>query len=171
MDVTIMPRRGSATITMLDQLRKNLPQFEFCPGDKFSWSPQNQRITFCPDQLETDGRWALLHESGHATLGHRNYQTDYELLRMEVEAWAKAQEIALDLGMTINEEHIQECLDSYRDWLYKRSNCPACGTRSIQLDTTNSYSCFNCHACWQVTPSRFCRSYRTLKQNRRLILS
>lgn len=148
---------------MIDKLTQLVPDIEFCPGEKFCWSPQEQKITYFPDQIEAEGRWALLHETGHALLKHLVYKTDYELLRMEIDAWEKAKELAHKLGLEITEDHIQECLDSYRDWLYSRCICPDCGTKTLQNDLSNSYSCYNCHACWQVTPSRFCRAYRSIK--------
>lgn len=142
------------------------PDFVFSPGDKFSWSPSEGRINYCENNVDGDDGWALLHETGHALLGHTDYQTDYELLQLEIAAWEKAKEIAKQIGLEIAEDHIQECLDSYRDWLYKRSICPGCGTKTIQKDLSNSYSCFNCHTCWQVSPSRFCRAYRTIQTDK-----
>lgn len=146
---------------MIDQLSKMLPDIRFSPGERFCWSPSDRTITYAPDQIEADGRWALLHETGHAILGHKSYNTDYELLKLEVEAWEKAKELATNLGLIISEDHIQQCLDSYRDWLHRRSTCPTCGTKTIQKDASSTYSCFNCHAIWQVSPSRFCRAYRS----------
>jgi hypothetical protein len=155
---------------MINDLKKILPDIEFIVGDKFFWSPGQKRITYLPEQLENDGRWALLHESGHALLNHHSYSNDYELIRMEVDAWEKAKEIALSLKLEINEDHIQECLDSYRDWLSRRSICPSCGIKALQEDQSSAYYCFNCHSCWQVSPSRFCRAYRSLKQEKEAIL-
>ena len=155
---------------MIDKLAAILPGIDFTPGENYFWSPADNRITYADDTEDKNGQYALLHETGHALLGHRTYQTDYQLLKMEVEAWEKAKEIAAKLGIKISENHIQECLDSYRDWLYKRCICPSCGTKTIQNDTSNSYSCFNCHACWQVSPSRFCRAYRTKKEQELVII-
>jgi len=148
---------------MINELTKLLPGIRFIQGDKFFWSPQDKKITYSSEQLQDKGQWALLHESGHALLNHLSYSSDYELLRMELEAWEKAKEIAYQLKLEIDESHIQECLDSYRDWLFRRSICPTCGIKTIQKDNSSYYSCFNCHSCWQVSPSRFCRSYRTLR--------
>lgn len=169
MDATITPNRFLEAY-MLDKVTAMFPAFRFVSGDRFCWSPTESSITYCADSVDDEGCWALLHETGHALLGHSGYDTDYELLRMEIEAWEKAKEIGSQLSIDISEDHIQECLDSYRDWLYKRSICPECGTKTIQNDDTNSYSCFNCHACWQVSPSRFCRAYRTLKPEKEQLL-
>jgi len=155
---------------MINDLVKILPDIEFIKGDKFFWSPQDKKITYSSEQLNSDGRWALLHETGHALLNHLSYSSDYQLLRMEIDAWEKAKEIALQLKIEISEDHIQECLDSYRDWLFKRSICPSCGVKTIQKDNSSYYYCFNCHSNWQVSPSRFCRSYRILKDTSQLII-
>ena len=149
---------------MIDQLKAMFPAVTFIPGEKFSWSPNEHKITYSQDDGQCKAHWALLHETGHALLDHASYSNDYELIEMEVAAWEKAKEIASKIGAVIDESHIQDCLDSYRDWLYKRSICPSCGTKTIQSDQCNSYSCFNCHSKWQVSPSRFCRSYRALKK-------
>ncbi len=156
---------------MIDQLTALVPDVDFVSGKNFSWSPREKRITYRPDSLSNEGLWALLHETGHAMLGHLDYHSDYELLKMEVDAWEKAKKLAIELGIHINNEHIEQCLDSYRDWLYRRSICPSCGTKTIQKDNTNNYSCFNCHAQWQVSPSRFCRAYRTLRSNSEITLT
>ncbi len=150
---------------MVDQLKAMFPAVTFIPGEMFSWSPDEHKITYNQDDSQCKDQWALLHETGHALLNHASYSNDYELIEMEVAAWEKAKEIAAKIGTTIEEGHIQDCLDSYRDWLYKRSICPSCGTKTIQSDQCNSYSCFNCHSGWQVSPSRFCRSYRALKKD------
>jgi hypothetical protein len=54
-------------------------------------------------------------------------------------------------------------LDTYRDWLYKRSICPTCTAKCLQQGDFVHYRCFNCHTTWRVTASRFCRAYRRQK--------
>jgi hypothetical protein len=126
---------------------------------------------------DQQAQWALLHETGHALLEHQSYKGDFELLRLEVAAWERAREVAAtishdfspdstpDAGMdvTIDEDHIQDCLDTYRDWLYKRSICPTCTTKCLQQDDFVHYRCFNCHTTWRVSSNRFCRAYRNTK--------
>jgi hypothetical protein len=92
-------------------------------------------------------------------LGHQTYRSDFELLLLEVAAWDKAKQLAASQGITMDEEHIQDCLDTYRDWLHERSTCPRCGTVSLQA-SPSEYNCHNCSASWQVSKSRFCRPYR-----------
>jgi ribosomal protein S27AE len=148
---------------MFDRLARMFPDLQFCSGEQYCWSPAEKKITYCLNDSEDSDEavWALLHETGHAALNHSGYKSDYELLKMEIDAWEKAKDLAGELGLNISEEHIQDCLDSYRDWLYRRSICPECGTKTIQNDSANRYSCYNCHTDWQVSPSRFCRAYRS----------
>ncbi len=148
------------------KLTADYPSLQFEPGQKFCWSPKENTIMFKADKNDAVADWSLLHELSHALLEHRAYETDFELLLLEVAAWDKAKELALGYGVTIDEEHIQDCIDTYRDWLYQRSTCPKCSCTSLQQNTV-TYKCFNCKASWTVTASRFCRPYRlTAKQQK-----
>jgi hypothetical protein len=109
--------------------------------------------------------WSLLHEVGHALLDHQSYDSDLELVEMESLAWQKAKEVGVAYGHTIDEDHIQDCIDTYRDWLHQRSACPNCDNRSLQQDARH-YKCFNCGQTWAVSASRFCRPYRLTKQTK-----
>ena len=145
---------------LLTSLRTTYPDLSFTLGDSFFWSPKDNVISYRVESMRPDfGNWSQLHEVGHAELGHRSYGSDFELVKLEVEAWQRAKLIARKHGITIDPEHIQDCLDTYRDWLHRRSTCPACGTVSLQKDP-NHYQCFNCHCIWRVSTSRFCRPYR-----------
>lgn len=143
---------------LIPLLKKRLPGVQFIPGDAFFWSPADSKVVYHPGSAQTDV-WSLLHESAHALLGHTDYQQDIDLLLLEVEAWQTAKKIAEELGITIDENHIQDCLDTYRDWLHQRSTCPRCSTVSLQINNQR-YSCHNCSATWHVSSSRFCRPYR-----------
>lgn len=147
---------------ILKQLRHDFPTIEFTLGESFCWSPQTRQVFYALDETPC-GPWSILHETAHALLDHTKYSLDFELLKMEVAAWEHAKELAGKYNVCIDEDHIQDCLDSYRDWLYKRSICPACGTKSIQQDQELRYQCFNCHSAWNVAASRFCRPYRQFK--------
>lgn len=153
---------------LINKLKYIIPDIKFVPGDTFSWSPATTTISYTPSNTNTVHMWSLLHESGHAKLGHTNYQSDIELLLMEVAAWEEARSLARQLGTTIDEDHVQNCLDTYRDWLHQRSTCPRCGTVSLQT-SPKEYRCHNCAMQWQVSTSRFCRPYRSskIKQTKR----
>jgi len=147
----------------ITRLRAEFPSLTFTPGRQFYWSPEAGEIFYKAEARGRHAVWSLLHETGHALLGHRTYKADFELLKLEVAAWEKARDLAVSLGLSINEDHIQDCLDTYRDWLYKRSICPTCTTKCLQQGDFVHYRCFNCHTTWRVTASRFCRAYRRRK--------
>lgn len=99
----------------------------------------------------------LLHEVGHALLGHRNYVTDIERVKMERAAWEKAEELYImyseelmgdGAGVEVftlgfDREFVEVEMDSYRDWLHQRSKCLECGlTRYQTID--GAYHCPQC---------------------------
>lgn len=146
--------------TLLQQLKEGFPKLNFEEGEVFSWSPKNTAVIYRKSSFDDDlASWSLLHEVGHALLKHKDYESDFHLLKMEMQAWEKARTLAKDYGHEIDENHIQNCLDTYRDWLYRRSSCPECMSCSLQIDS-RIYSCFNCGTSWHVSPSRLCRAYR-----------
>lgn len=148
---------------IITKINKRYPELTYKSGQQFCWSPETSEIFYNQSAVDQNGTWSLLHETGHALLQHTSYQADVELLRLEVDAWQKARELATWLDVEIDEDHIQDCLDTYRDWLYKRSICPSCHTKCLQQDDKIHYRCFNCHTVWRVSSSRFCRAYRSTK--------
>lgn len=143
---------------LLNRLRQDYPELEFVAGTSLCWSPERQQVFY--NALSGDkGTWGLLHEIGHARLNHVSYASDMDLLKKEAAAWQEACLLGKWYGSTIDLEYIQDCLDTYRDWLYKRSACPNCRSKGIQQNKT-TYLCPNCQGSWRVTPSRFCRPYR-----------
>lgn len=146
--------------TLVSQLKATFPDLRFRDDDQFCWSPETGEVVYDRTAKGAKANWALLHETSHALLNHRSYSSDFTLVTMEVAAWDYAQRLAKQLKLdSIDENHIQDCLDTYRDWLHKRCLCPQCGTRSLQKNS-RQYNCYNCTANWSVTPSRFCRVYR-----------
>src|SRR5665811_1070478 len=92
---------------------KNFTDQTFIPGKYFMWSPNTRTITIDTRRIDSNnGRLALLHELGHARLGHRIYKYDMELLRMEMEAWDIARDLAPKYGVKINEAHIASTISS-----------------------------------------------------------
>lgn len=158
MDVMSSPKTSSQ---ILSSLRKIAPDVTFSEGDSFFWSAHTNIITYDKHTLLSPaGVWSIIHEVAHALLEHKSYDGDFSLLTIERDAWTKAEAIALELGVTIDPDYIQDCLDSYRDWIHKRSLCPTCSTTSVQR-ASSTYRCYNCESTWRVSSSRFCRSYRT----------
>ncbi len=153
---------------LLNALRQDYPNITFTKGASFCWSPIATQIFYNTTRKSLDSaRFSIIHELAHALLNHTEYATDYELLQLEIDAWEYAKEVARQYGITIDEDYIQVCLDSYRDWIYKRSICPACGTKSAQCDDIAYYHCFNCRTRWRVASSKFCRPYRHHKGNKK----
>jgi hypothetical protein len=139
-------------------LRKAYPDFTIIAGDLFYWSPQTKEVFY----KEAGDSGSLLHELGHALLGHSHFTTDVDLMHKEIAAWEKARELASIHGVELNQTAIERCLDSYRDWLHKRSTCPDCGSHGLQT-TQRLYKCLNCHKTWKVSSSATCRPYRQQK--------
>jgi IrrE N-terminal-like domain len=146
--------------TLLSELTNRYSALKFKKGKSFYWSPREQIVYHSDIENEAD-TWTLLHETSHGLLQHTNYASDFELLRLELAAWEKAKKLAAEHGITINNDHIEDCLDTYRDWLHKRSLCPICNVKSLQI-SNDSYGCMNCSTTWRVSKSRLCRPYRTL---------
>lgn len=138
------------------------PQFAFVRGEVFKWSPSANTIYHTGLTDETDA-WSLLHELGHALLGHNTYISDVALLQYEALAWERAQELAKHYGCIINIDYIEDHLDTYRSWLHERSTCPTCGQNGIQ--TKNTYSCINCRCVWRANEARICGLRRVRLQD------
>lgn len=149
--------------TLLERIATDYPDLEFIESAHFSWHAGKKHVSFKKVGKNTEhNMWALLHELGHALLGHAGYKHDIELLQLEVAAWEKGRRLAEHYGLAVNEDYIQDCLDTYRDWLHLRATCPTCFARSLQT-TEKRYRCFNCQTEWQVSRSRLCRPYRLQK--------
>jgi hypothetical protein len=141
------------------RLSADYPNLHFKMGRQEHWSPKTQTITYNPDEPAEKLSCALLHELAHALLNHTNYSSDFELLKLESEAWNLAAQLGKKYSVLIDDDHIQNCLDTYRDWLHRRSTCPTCGIHTLQKDVKH-YQCHNCQSTWQVSSGRFVRPYR-----------
>ncbi|MEO8863070.1 MAG: hypothetical protein ABI354_01975 [Candidatus Saccharimonadales bacterium] len=160
MDVMPMPSNTLTPNEFLVSCKKLFGSIKFVKAQSFYWSPRTKSVHYDLSKLRSqEGKWALLHETAHAELGHSSYPNDFGLLLHEVAAWAKAHEIAKTLGITIDTDHVEDCLDTYREWLYARSTCPTCSLNGLQI-SQDTYSCINCLGNWRVSKSRFCRPYR-----------
>lgn len=141
----------------LQQIKTTYSDISFVESNKSSWNPDHRTIYYDPTSEHVE--YSILHELGHMIAAHQTYKTDVELLKMELQAWDEAKKIAPGLGINIDQEHIEDCIDSYRAWLFKRSACPRCNQTGSQ-DTEGEYRCTNCASRWQVSKERFCRPYR-----------
>jgi hypothetical protein len=145
---------------LLARIRQDYPDISFEPDETFRWSSKDRIVYYNPDA--ENAAWSLLHELGHMLEGHQGYKTDRKLVLIEVEAWSRAEELALHYDCPIDPDYIQDCLDSYRYWQHERSTCPRCSQTGVE-QTSGNYHCINCQKDWQVTPNRFCRVYRKQK--------
>lgn len=143
----------NSVLNLLPILKKDYPDIKFKSGENFSWSPKDKIIFYTTHHIKAEqGVWSLLHELAHATLGHIEYDNDFDLLKLESNTWQRACQIGNHYNIKIDDDHIQDCLDTYRDWLYKRSKCPKCGVVSLQRKD-HIYQCFNCKTTWRVPRS------------------
>jgi hypothetical protein len=143
---------------LLEGLTKDFPDLSFKIGSDFYWSPSEQ-VVYYTDKHKPSDAWTLLHEASHGLLQHKTFRSDFELLQLELEAWEKAKQLARKYRIKINYMHIEDCLDTYRDWLHKRSLCPTCNMKSLQT-SCSTYNCLNCNSQWSVSSNRLCRPYR-----------
>ena len=158
MAVTSLPVKNSLK-SFISQLKKDFPEFSFKAGKQDHWSPKSNTITYKARVPLREMQYGVLHELAHARLGHINYHSDFELLKLEGAAWELAAKLGRKYKVKISQQHIQNCLDTYRDWLHARSRCPTCGVHVLQKDPRH-YHCFNCGTEWSVTSGRFVRPYR-----------
>lgn len=128
------------SLEILEKIQNDYPNFVFRTGKKFMFRPPKTIIYEDGEDFEIA---LLLHEVGHALLRHRNFRMDAERVKMEVAAWEKAKELANNYSIQIDEDLIQDELDTYRDWLHKKSRCPKCGLTRYQTPD-GKYHCPNC---------------------------
>ena len=146
--------------SLLVRIAADYPQLSFVEGAQFAWHSGRGRVAYHKaGQNTTHAMLSLLHELGHAILDHKDYSHDIELLQIEVATWDRARTLAAHYGVETDEDYIQDCLDTYRDWLHLRATCPTCFSRSLQA-SRSQYRCHNCQTEWTVTRSRLCRPYR-----------
>lgn len=154
----------SKSKTLIAELERAYPRLTFKLGESFVWSPGDLCVNY-PKKTEKTFAFSLLHEVGHALLEHASFKSDLDLLRMERDAWDKAVEISKQHGIKIPHDHIERCVDTYRDWLYARSLCPNCKQCGLQTSKT-SYACVFCSEQWKISESRLCKvTRRSIKKN------
>ncbi len=147
--------------SLVKTLQNTYPDVAFHPADTFYWAPEKLTVFYNPQSSQKHAHWSLLHELAHALLGHTDYTTDLQLVLIEMEAWeyAKSLEQKHSSEDFIDDEHVQDCLDTYRDWLHARSSCPRCDQVGLQQDRS-TYRCINCQQTWHISGARFKRPYR-----------
>jgi hypothetical protein len=144
----------AATNSLLANLRRDFPDLTFTEGSTFRWAPDERSIYVAALKTPRD-KATLLHELGHAMCGHSDFEHDIDLVKMEREAWTKAQAVAPGYDVVIDEDIVENALDTYRDWLDARSRCPNCGQTGVQ-EQEATYNCIICHVGWRVNDARQC---------------
>lgn len=145
--------------SLLKQLKADYPELKFVSSDDYRWSFEDQSVYY--DENNSINAPLLLHETAHGLLGHEAYSADINLIKLERDAWTKAEELAQKYSVTIAESTREDALDSYREWLHTRSLCPTCGKNGIQTDS-NLYECLVCSAKWRVNDAKNCGLRRQL---------
>jgi hypothetical protein len=145
--------------TLIKRLKDDFPKLKFVPSELCKWSPSTNTVYYAP-LTSSAAKISLIHELAHALLGHTTFVRDIELMQKEVEAWQYAKDkLSASYQLVINQADVDEVLETYRDWLYKRSLCPNCGQTGLQIKT-NTYNCLNCRCLWHVNDARQCRLRR-----------
>lgn len=150
MGVTIMVSINS----LVKKLALDFPEVRFHVSEDFLWSYEHQTVYY--DISSPEAASFLLHELGHALLAHNSYNRDIELIKLERDAWEHAsRNLAPRYGLSIKEDVIQDNLDTYRDWLHDRSQCPLCQSTGLQIKS-RTYRCLACNKLWRVNEARLC---------------
>lgn len=149
--------------SIVSQITTDNQGIQFRSGE-FKWSPTKKTI-YHPEIENLHDLFQLLHELSHAKLGHKEYKSDATLIDMERDAWQYAVDTLApkyQLQLTMDDDIVQDSLDSYRDWLNSRSTCPHCGAVGLQSGK-QSYRCLVCHGSWRVNDARSCQLKRYKK--------
>ncbi len=132
----------------LERLRRDYPELKFRLGKKFMFRPPRTiyyesppRTALKPEQ--NSYYLQLLHEVGHAVLGHRDFGGDLERVRMERAAWEQARQLCAKYDVYYDADFVESELDTYRDWLHQRSVCKSCGQTRYQAED-RTYHCPFC---------------------------
>lgn len=146
---------------LVQAAQRQFPDLEFAASDHFSWLARLGRITYDDHRSGADFAASLYHEIGHSQLNHRSFSSDVELLIMERQAWTWARQTLASLGHKLDDQLVEDSLDTYREWLYRRALCPQCNLVGFQTER-QLYHCIFCRHSWRVPTSRLCQVRRTV---------
>ena len=147
-----------STQPLLERIQADFADIGFVAGERFEWQPAKRTVIYDRDDPFFDAH--LLHELGHAVLGHADYDRDIDLITMERDAWQHARlELSPRYGVAIPSDILHYDMDTYRDWLHARSTCPACSSNGIQIKQ-RQYKCVTCRNVWKVNEARSCQLRR-----------
>ncbi len=163
MAVIYSPAKRQSSMTfqaLLDRLIADYPDISFQEADLFYWSPQDKTVYYTLEDSDEPKLTTLLHETAHGLLNHFDFKSDFHLIKLESQAWEKTLELCDVYNIDApSQDYIEDCIDTYRDWQYRRSICPECNSGGLQIES-GLYQCIMCDNKWSVTKQRFCRPYR-----------
>lgn len=136
---------------IINQLKQDYPNLRFIKGARFSFRPPKTIVVGPYEGKNTP--LLLFHELGHALSKKYSYNLKVERLKIEVAAWQegkKAYQNYPDLPPW-DDDFVEDNLDTYRDWLHKKSTCKACGLTMYQ-DVNNSWQCPHCATYCRPNP-------------------
>jgi hypothetical protein len=125
-----MPEINLTKNNLLETLKVDYPNYTFKSGKKFAFtSPRT--IVIGPEQPSYD--LLILHELAHAILGHKRYTQDIQRIKMERNAWDYVRtSLCKKYNISWNQNFAESELDTYRDWLHRKSLCPTCHLTRVQ---------------------------------------
>ena len=138
----------------LDQLISHLTQhartsgiapLTFRPGGHFHWHHPSRTVYYDPHDAEAPAY--LLHEYGHALLGHCGYAHDVQLVAMERAAWSTGCRVGAGWQL-----------------LHARSRCPHCNATGLQR-SDGTYTCLACFTHWRANSATTCQLRRYVVKN------
>ena len=139
-----MPKLNS----LIKKIKSDYPHIKIKESDLSHWSSKSETVFIDPNEDEPE--WILLHELSHGILGHSGFEKDIELLKIERDAWEYAKKVlSPKYKIKIDEDYVQDQLDTYRDWLHKKSLCPICKANGIETKK-NEYHCPICNNSWNT---------------------
>ncbi len=150
-----MPTRNKS-IDIVKKIQSEYPEYTFVSSSNYAWNPNTKSIYYQETFTSLiEHLHSLLHELSHALLDHTSFSSDIKLIKMERDAWGLTKKLLVKYNQDINQDHIETCLDSYRDWIYARSKCPQCSHVGVET-SSNVYGCVFCPIRWKVPESRLC---------------
>jgi len=136
---------NARNLAFLDSLKSAYPDFFFKPGRKFLFRPK-RTIFYLEDN--DNFRFLLLHELAHALLKHFSYDTSLERLTLERDAWEKTRQLCSDYKVPFLDSLAEAELNTYRDWLHKKTLCKTCGLSCLEVNSESLY----CPFCQKTYP-------------------
>lgn len=149
--------------SVLKLVKEDYPEFHYEASDDFSWSNETSTIKY---RSESSKDWPfLLHELAHGLLKHTQYNHSVDLIQIERDAWDYAAILANSYGLKLDSEIIEQALDTYREWLHRRSTCPKCTSTGFEFEP-KKYQCPECFSQWRVNDGRNCALRRYELKNK-----